>query len=135
MAHLFALEGARGAVSDLKLEAAQSVAGSVVAAGGDAIALAGDVSKREDCERMIADTISKLGGIDVLVNRAGVTPRYAPKEWDFEQTWDWVVSVNLKGTMMMSRLAVDHMKTQNSGSIVNMASIIGLVGYAQGISD
>jgi NAD(P)-dependent dehydrogenase (short-subunit alcohol dehydrogenase family) len=76
-----------------------------------------------------------MGSIDVLVNSAGVTPRYAPKEWDFEKTWDWVVSVNLKGTMMMSRFAVDHMKTQGSGSIVNLASIIGLVGYAQGISD
>ncbi len=135
MAHLFAREGARVVVSDLKLKVSQRVADSVVAVGGDAIAMAGDVSKREDCERMIADTISKLGGIDVLVNSAGVTPRYAPKEWDFEQTWDWVVSVNLKGTMMMSRFAVDHMKTQNSGSIVNLASIIGLVGYAQGISD
>ena len=79
MANLFAQDGARVAVSDLKLEVAQTVADSVVAAGGDAIALAGDVSKREDCERMITDTISKLGGKEVLVNSAGVTPRYAPK--------------------------------------------------------
>ena len=135
MSHLFATEGARVVVSDLKIDVAQRVADSVVAIGGDAIALAGDVSSREDCERLVADTIEKMGSIDVLVNSAGVTPRYAPKEWDFEKTWDWVVSVNLKGTMMMSRFAVDHMKTQGSGSIVNLASIIGLVGYAQGISD
>jgi NAD(P)-dependent dehydrogenase (short-subunit alcohol dehydrogenase family) len=135
MAHLFATEGARVVVSDLQIDVAQRVADSVVAIGGDAIALSGDVSSREDCERLVADTIEKMGSIDVLVNSAGVTPRYAPKEWDFEKTWDWVVSVNLKGTMMMSRFAVDHMKTQGSGSIVNLASIIGLVGYAQGISD
>ena len=135
MAHLFAAEGARVAISDLKLDVAERVAKSVVESGGDAIALAGDVSSREDCERLVAETVSQLGGIDVLVNSAGVTPRYAPKEWDFEQTWDWVVSINLKGSMMMSRFAVDHMKKQNSGSIVNLASIIGLVGYAQGISD
>jgi len=135
MAHLFAAEGARVAVSDLKLEVAERVAGSVVDAGGDAIALGGDVSKREDCERLVSETVDQMGGIDVLVNSAGVTPRYAPKEWDFEQTWDWVVSINLKGSMMMSRFAVDHMKKQGSGSIVNLASIIGLVGYAQGISD
>ena len=120
MAHLFAAEGARVAISDLKLDVAERVAKSV---------------SREDCERLVAETVSQLGGIDVLVNSAGVTPRYAPKEWDFEQTWDWVVSINLKGSMMMSRFAVDHMKKQNSGSIVNLASIIGLVGYAQGISD
>ena len=135
MAHLFAKEGARVVVSDLKLDVAQRVADSVVATGGDAIAFAGDVSSREDCERLVADTIEKMGGIDILVNSAGVTPRYAPKEWDFEKTWDWVVSINLKGSMMMSRFAVDHMKKQGSGSIVNLASIIGLVGYAQGISD
>ena len=135
MAHLFASEGARVIVSDLKLEISQRVADSVVAKGGDAIALAGDVSSREQCEALIADTVSQMGGIDILVNSAGVTPRYAPSEWDFEKTWDWVVSINLKGTMMMSRYAVAEMKKQRSGSIVNLASIIGLVGYAQGISD
>ncbi len=135
MAHLFASEGARVVVSDLKLEVAQRVADSVVAEGGDAIALAGDVSSREDCERLVADTVDRMGRIDVLVNSAGVTPRYAPPEWDFEQTWDWVVGINLKGTMMMSRYAVASMKKQQAGSIVNLASIIGLVGYAQGISD
>ena len=134
-AMLFAREGARVAVSDLKLETAQRVADSVVAAGGDAVALAGDVSDRNQCESLVADTVGKLGGIDVLINSAGVTPRYAPKEWDFEQTWDWVVSINLKGSMMMSRFAVAEMRKHGSGSIVNLASIIGLVGYAQGISD
>jgi NAD(P)-dependent dehydrogenase (short-subunit alcohol dehydrogenase family) len=135
MAHLFAKEGARVAVSDLKLETAERVAASIVAEGGDAIALAGDVSSREQCERLVADTVAKFGSIDVLVNSAGVTPRYAPPEWDFEKTWDWVVSINLKGSMMMSRFAVAEMKKQRSGAIVNLASIIGLVGYAQGISD
>jgi NAD(P)-dependent dehydrogenase (short-subunit alcohol dehydrogenase family) len=135
MAHLFAREGARVVVSDVKPDAAKRVAESVVASGGDAIALVGDVSSREQCEALIADTVEKMGGIDILVNSAGVTPRYAPEEWDFEKTWDWVISINLKGTMMMSRYAVAEMKKQGSGSIVNLASIIGLVGYAQGISD
>lgn len=135
MAHLFATEGARVVVSDVKPDAAKRVAESVVASGGDAIALVGDVSSREQCEALIADTVEKMGGIDILVNSAGVTPRYAPEEWDFEKTWDWVISINLKGTMMMSRYAVAEMKKQGSGSIVNLASIIGLVGYAQGISD
>ena len=135
IARLFSNEGARVVVSDLKMEAAQRVVDLIVRQGGDAIALAGDVSSREECESLIAETVKQMGGIDVLVNSAGVTPRYAPPEWDFEQTWDWVVSINLKGTMMMSRFAVNEMKKQRAGSIVNLASIIGLVGYAQGISD
>ena len=135
MAHLFAKEGARVAVSDLKLSSAERVTKSVISSGGDAIALAGDVSKRDECERLVGETVDKLGGFDILINSAGVTPRYAPKDWDFERTWDFVVSINLKGTMLMSKFAVDQMRKQGSGSIVNLASIIGLVGYAQGISD
>ena len=71
----------------------------------------------------------------MLVNSAGVSPRAAPSSWDFEQTWDWVISINLKGSMMMSRAVVEQMRRQESGSIVNLASIIGLVGYAEGMSD
>ncbi|MDA1278621.1 MAG: SDR family oxidoreductase [Chloroflexi bacterium] len=134
-AHLFAREGAKVVVSDLNLGSAEVVAQSLNAAGGDAIALAGDVSRRADCEALIDGTIDHFGRIDVLVNSAGVTPRYAPVEWDFEQKWDWVIGINLKGTMMMSWFAVEQMKKQGSGSIVNMASIIGLVGYHDGMSD
>ena len=95
MAHLFANEGARVAVSDLKLSSAERVTNSVISSGGDAIAIAGDVSKRDECERLVGQTVDKLGGFDILINSAGVTPRYAPKDWDFERTWDFVVSINL----------------------------------------
>jgi NAD(P)-dependent dehydrogenase (short-subunit alcohol dehydrogenase family) len=132
---LFGREGAKVAAADVNAEAANRVAKLVEDAGGEAVAVTGDVIKRSDCSRMVADTVRKFGKVDVLVNSAGVTPRYAPKEWDFEKKWDWVVDINLKGTMMMSYFAVERMKEHGSGSIVNMASIIGLVGYAQGMSD
>ncbi len=134
-AHLFANEGARVAVADLKIETSQAVADAVASEGGDAFALAGDVSVRADCEAVVAGTVERYGRIDVLINSAGVTPRYAPPEWDWEQKWDWTMGINLKGSMMMSYFAVEQMKKQGSGSIVNMASIIGLVGYHDGMSD
>ncbi len=134
-AHLFVNEGAKVVVSDLKLETAQKVVDVIASDDGAALALAGDVSVRTECESLVAGTVEKFGQIDILINSAGVTPRYAPPEWDFEQKWDWTIGINLKGTMMMSYFAVEHMKKQGSGSIVNMASIIGLVGYAQGMSD
>ena len=134
-AHLFASEGAKVVVADLKIDAAKNVADAVVSDGGDAVALAGDVAARADCEAMVAGTVEQYGRIDVLINSAGVTPRYAPAEWDWEQKWDWTIGINLKGSMMMSYFAVEQMKEQGSGSIVNMASVIGLVGYADGMSD
>ena len=134
-AHLFANEGARVVVADLKIETARNVADAVASGGGDAFAIGGDVSVRGDCESMVAGTVEYYGRIDVLINSAGVTPRYAPPEWDFEQKWDWTIGINLKGSMMMSYFAVEQMKKQGSGSIVNMASIIGLVGYHDGMSD
>ncbi|MCH8115718.1 MAG: SDR family oxidoreductase [Chloroflexi bacterium] len=134
-AHLFADEDAEVAVADLKIETARKVADAVASDGGAAIALAGDVSVRAECEALVAGTVEQYGRIDVLINSAGVTPRYAPADWDWEQKWDWTIAINLKGTMMMSYFAVEQMKKQGSGSIVNLASIIGLVGYAQGMSD
>ncbi|MEX0761478.1 MAG: SDR family oxidoreductase [Dehalococcoidia bacterium] len=134
-AALFAVEGARVAATDVNLKAAEGVAKRIVDAGGDAVAMAGDVSKKADARRMVEDTIARHGRLDVLVNSAGVTPRYAPADWDFDEKWEWVISINLKGTYLMSWFAVQEMKKTGSGSIINLASIIGLVGYAEGLSD
>ncbi len=132
---LFASEGAVIAAADVNAASAESVAARIGESGGQAIALSGDVAVKDDCERMVAGAVERFGRIDVLLNSAGVTPRYAPKEWDFERTWDWVIDINLKGSYMMSWFAAEEMKKQGSGSIVNLASIIGLVGYPSGFAD
>ncbi len=134
-AHMFAAEGALILAADLDADSAARVAETIRERGGQSAAISGDVSLRDDCERMVAKTIERFGRIDVLLNSAGVTPRYAPDEWDFEKKWDWVIAINLKGSYMMARLTVEHMKKRRSGSIVNLASIIGLVGYPQGFAD
>jgi NAD(P)-dependent dehydrogenase (short-subunit alcohol dehydrogenase family) len=64
----------------------------------------------------------------VLVNSAGVAPRNAPADWDWEKVWDFVMAVNMKGTFLMSRAVADQMVKQGGGSIVNLSSIYGLVG-------
>lgn len=132
---LFAREGAKIAAADIRREDAERVARGIVDAGGDAIVLPGDVSKRADAEAFIAGTVKEFGRVDILVNSAGVTARSAPDEWDFEQKWDWVIDVNLKGSYLTSRFAVEQMKRSGSGAIVNLASIMGLVGYHQDIGD
>ena len=103
-------------------------AAALAEAGAQTLALTGDVAQRADAERMVRATVERFGGIQVLVNCAGVTPRYAPQDWDFERTWDWVLNVNLKGTYLMSRYAAAEMQRRGGGAIVNLSSIYGLVG-------
>ena len=91
------------------------------------------MSEREDAKKIVNFAVNKLGSLDILINCAGVNPRSAPESFDFEETWDWVMGVNLKGTYLMSYYASNEMK-DNGGSIVNLASINGFVGYNKGIS-
>ena len=134
-AELFSAEGASVFCADLDVAAAQDVADRVNGRGGSASAGSVDVTKRGECEALVNSVVERFGGLDVLVNSAGVTPRKAPLEWDFEAKWDWVIDVNLKGTMLMSHAASEVMLPAGYGSIVNLASIIGLVGYSTGMSD
>ena len=133
-ARLFAREGARVMVADLRVEAAKAVAQEIVAHRGQAEALAGDVADRDDAERWVAETLAAHGRVDVLVNGAGVSPRGAPDDWGWERVWDWVMAVNIKGSMLVSRVAAEAMVRGGGGAIVNLASIYGLVGRPTGIS-
>ena len=127
-ATLFAQEGAAVALADLRPEPVRERVAEIAARGAPALALAGDVACRADAERLVEATGERFGGLDILVNCAGVTPRYAPEDWDFDQIWDWVLSVNLKGTYLMSRSATAAMQRRGGGAVVNLSSIYGLVG-------
>lgn len=134
-AELFSAEGANVFCADLELEAAQAVAERINQRGGSADAGKVDVTSKLECNLLVGEVLERFEGLDVLVNSAGVTPRKAPLDWDFEEKWDWVIDVNLKGTMLMSHAASKFMLENSYGSIVNLASIIGLVGYSEGMSD
>lgn len=128
-ARMLAAEGAHVAAADLKRTEVREVVDRLTANGANAVAISGDVSHRADAERFVKTTEDRLGGLDIVVNCAGVTARYAPKDWDYEQVWDWVIDVNLKGTYLVSRAAALRMREVGSGgAIVNLSSIHGLVG-------
>ena len=98
--------------------------------GGDrVVAVACDVGLDADCERLIATTIERFGRVDVLVNNAG-TSVTVPAEDEPIDDWRRVVDVNLTGLFLLSQLAGRQMLAQGSGSIVNIASILGLVASA-----
>ena len=131
---LFAREGACVAVADISLDAAAETVRSIEDLGGRATALSCDVSDSEDAHEMVRSTVDAFGRLDILLNSAGVSARNAmPEGSSPEDIWDKVIDVNLKGTYLASWYAAPEMEKSGGGSIVNLASIMGLVGYPVGI--
>jgi NAD(P)-dependent dehydrogenase (short-subunit alcohol dehydrogenase family) len=125
----FAHEGAGVGIADISREAAEALAEELRAAGAKAVATVGDVSQAADAERMVAETVSGLGRLDVLVNNAGIQPLdwYYRVEDTPEEVWDRIVGVNLKGTFLMSRSAIPRIRESGpTGAVVNIASVQGL---------
>ena len=133
VALLFAQEGASVVASDISLSNAQETANEVKASGGHAIAVSGDVSVGVDAERVVGETVGEFGRLDILVNSAGISARNAlPEGASPEAIWDRVIEVNLKGTYLVCWYAAPEMEKAGGGSIINLASTMGLVGYPAG---
>ncbi len=124
----FAREGAAVAGADMNLEAAQETAQKVTAMGGKAAALQLDVTQPDFVTAVVERTENELGGIDILVNSAGVREIVAFLELDFAE-WQRVIATNLNGTFLCSQAAARQMIAQGQGGkIINLASVAGLVG-------
>lgn len=123
----FALEGARVALFDLNLAAAEQVAAQIRADGGTALALLCDITQRDSVDAAVAATEAALGPIDVLVNNAG---------WDvfkpFTRTepaqWDQLIAINLVGALHLHHAVLPGMAARKAGRIVNIASDAARVG-------
>jgi len=89
-----------------------------------------DVSRRSDIERMVGEAVQALGGLDVLVNNAGISGPTAPVEDMDPDEWEKVIQVDLNGTFNVTRLAIPHLKKSKAGVIINMSSVAGRFGYA-----
>ncbi len=89
-----------------------------------------DVSKRQDIERMMSACIAALGGLDVLVNNAGIAGPTAPVDTMDPDEWEKVMQVDLTGTFNVTRCAIPHLKESKTGVIINMSSVAGRFGCA-----
>jgi 3-oxoacyl-[acyl-carrier protein] reductase len=110
-------------------EAAESAASHVRNLGGHAVTVFGDVTKLADCDAMMEKGINTFGKVDVLINNSGITRDNLLMRMK-EEEFDQVIDVNLKGTWNMCKSAVRHMMKNRSGSIINISSVVGIMGNA-----
>lgn len=134
VAEACAAEGARVVVQDYVESAAEETAKTIVAAGGEAVAVGGDVSRAADVDQAVGEAVKRFGRLDVMANIAGVFDQNAPCQETTEELWDRVVAVNLKGVFLGTRRALQEMVPQGSGAIINMASVASLVAGGGGVA-
>lgn len=125
-ARLFAREGARVGVADVNAQRAEAVCAAITDTGGEAIAIAADVTKAADCERMVSDTVKRLGKLDIMYNNAGISPMGLVHEMS-EADWRKVIDICLTGVFLGTKYALPHLM-KNGGVVLNTASIAGLTG-------
>ncbi|KTC93414.1 glucose 1-dehydrogenase [Legionella cincinnatiensis] len=127
IAKLLAQEGASVAITDRKADGADEVIDDITEHGGKAIFIEHDVSQEEDWQKAIAQVQKNYGKLDVVVNNAGVGVGKNIEEISLKD-WRWVMSVNLDGVFLGTKYAIKSMKSTGGGSIINIASIEGLIG-------
>ena len=125
-----AANGANIVINDIpSSDYADETCEEIKALGVDAIVVKGDVRKKDDVEALISAAIEKFGKIDIFVNNAGITRDGLMIRMN-EEDWDLVMDINLKGAFNCIKAVARPMMKQRSGSIINIASIVGVMGNA-----
>jgi NAD(P)-dependent dehydrogenase (short-subunit alcohol dehydrogenase family) len=129
----FAEEGARIVVADIDDTAGQGTAAAVAAAGGEAVAVTGDVALEADVQRMVDEGARRFGGLLVLYNNAGVL--WKDRDRSVVETdgaaWDRVMAINLKSAFWVTKFGIPHLQRAGGGSIILMGSVSALVGFTR----
>jgi NAD(P)-dependent dehydrogenase (short-subunit alcohol dehydrogenase family) len=129
IARAFATEGARVVAADVNEPAARE---TVAALGDHAGAVQADVTQETDCARLMQSAVEAFGRLDILVNNAGIW-KTGTVETLSAADWEQLMAVNVTGVFLCSKHAVPHIAAAGGGSIVNLASLAGLVGAAGGV--
>ncbi|GGZ65078.1 SDR family NAD(P)-dependent oxidoreductase [Streptomyces bluensis] len=128
----FAEEGAKVLVADLNPEGAEETVKSIESAGGTALAVIGDLSDQAVVDAVVERAVAAFGGLDVLVNNAGIMDRMSALADVDDAEWERVIRINLTAPFLLTRAALPHMLAAERGSIVFTASEAGLRGSAAG---
>ncbi len=129
MSELYAKHGTKVVVSDVSEEGGQKTVQAIKDAGGDAFFVRADVSNPKDCENLVNEAVNKYGKLDIAFNNAGIGGESNPiGEYSIE-SWNKVIQINLSGVFYGMRYQIPAMLKNDGGVIVNMSSILGLVGF------
>jgi NAD(P)-dependent dehydrogenase (short-subunit alcohol dehydrogenase family) len=131
IAQTLAEAGADVVIASRKLGACEAAAEEVRASTGrKAVAIAAHVGRWGDCDQLIAESLARLGRLDVLVNNAGMSPLYESLDAVSEELYDKTLAVNLKGPFRLAVLAATHMAAYDGGSIINIGTAGSMMASA-----
>jgi NAD(P)-dependent dehydrogenase (short-subunit alcohol dehydrogenase family) len=125
---LFAKEGAKVVVSDIQEEHGKAVVAEIIKSGGEAFFIKADSSNPDDNEALVKGTLAKYGKLDIAVNNAGIGGPLAPTGEYPLDGWKKVIDINLSGVFYGMHFQLPAMEKNGGGSIVNIASILGMAG-------
>jgi len=125
-AHLFADEGARVAVVDVVADGVDRVVAEITGAGGDAEGYVVDLKSAKAIVQLVDAVVARFGGIDIVVNNAGIARMSTFDAEDFQTSWDETFAVNLDAHMHLVRAALPHLEASGAGRVVNIASTEGV---------
>ncbi|ASY66994.1 3-oxoacyl-[acyl-carrier protein] reductase (plasmid) [Sinorhizobium sojae CCBAU 05684] len=125
----FAAEGARVVVSDVDIEGGEQTVAMIEERGGEAFFVKADISLPEEVDALVARTIERFGRLDCACNNAGIEGKILPLVEQPLDNFDRIIAVNLRGTFLCLQAEIRQMLKHGGGSIVNLASVAGLIGF------
>lgn len=125
----FARQGAKVMVSDINAEGGEETVKMIRADGGQATFRKADVSSKADVDALVSAVVEEFGRIDCAVNNAGIEGQIAPLTDQPEANYDAIMAINAKGTFLCLQAEIRHMLEAGGGSIVNLSSVAGLIGF------
>jgi NAD(P)-dependent dehydrogenase (short-subunit alcohol dehydrogenase family) len=123
--------GATVVISSRKANVCEAVAASITAAGGKAVVIPCHIGRKEELQTLVDQTVAQCGGIDILVENAGVNPYLGPAADMPDEAFDRVMSLNVRSNVGLANMALPHIAQRGGGAVIIISSIGGLLGSAQ----